>query len=62
MIYPSDLPKPYTDLVHVEHNIKPREVLCRFCHYTLVTNLISPRCGKCHHYLITVIKHDIVAR
>lgn len=59
MIYPSDLPTPYTDSPHIEHNLKIREVKCEHCHYVILTDLISPKCGKCHNFLITVVKSNM---
>lgn len=49
---------PFT---HEEHpvNLKPREVYCEKCKYTIVSDLPGARCGDCNSKLITVI-YDMV--
>lgn len=49
------LPEPFTT-VKTEMNLKPREVKCYNCNYTLITKLPGAQCGQCHSYLVNVIK------
>lgn len=46
---------PYTEHEH-PHNVKPREVYCETCKYTITTDLPGPKCGVCRMALITVVK------
>ncbi len=58
----NDIPEPYSESSS-EHNVKPREVYCPICHYTVITDLMGPRCSECHSYLITPRKtQDELAR
>lgn len=47
---------PYTEVTEGKPlNLKPRQVECVYCHYIILSDLPSPRCGTCHHQLITVV-------
>lgn len=48
------LNKPYTESL-VEYNIKPHEVFCPSCKYTITTSLVNPKCGDCNRNLITIV-------
>lgn len=60
IIQNQELPEPYSN-GPTTHNMKPRKVYCRYCKYELITELVGPKCGKCHSSLITVVLHDFMA-
>lgn len=50
-----DIPGAYSES-SAENNVKSREVYCPICHYSVITNLMGPRCKECNSYLITPLK------
>lgn len=51
--------KPYSDSKQFS-NDKPHEVYCEHCEYsTEVHEIMGPKCGRCHRYLITVVQRKL---
>lgn len=63
MIQPDDpnFIQPYTDGPK-ESNMKHRVIKCIPCGYTIISNLIAPKCGNCKRAMITVIYKNELAK
>lgn len=56
-IFPFKDIEPFSDSTH-PMNMKSRTVYCKYCRYSVNTDLPGPRCGKCKAYLINVPRYE----